>query len=175
MSEGWKPLAPPVKTLWVVSSLLWGGVLSIGVLVFELLVLRRVQGWPVGLATFLGVLFLLAIPLALSFFRYRFWSWRLGEDDLAIRQGVIYRSERFIARARIQHVDVASGVISRMLNIVSVSVFVGGKLAAAAVIPGVRPGEAEELRRVLLEKDLAPAAAFPPPPPPLPPAGEIGP
>jgi membrane protein YdbS with pleckstrin-like domain len=174
MKADWKPLAPPVKTLWVVTALLWGGFFSIAVLVFELLILARNPLWPKGLATALGFLFFFVIPLVLSLFRYRYWSWKLGEDDLAVRQGVIYRSERFIARARIQHVDIASGVISRMLNIVTVSVFVGGKLAAAAVIPGVRPEEAEELRQVLLLPESAPSGSGPLPPP-LPPEGESGP
>lgn len=171
LNNEWRPLAPQVKKLWLISAGIGAAFWTIAPLLAELLGFRRIPGWPTGLLTVVMALLFGVLPLVMASLKHKHWRWRLGEDDLAVKSGVIWRMERIIARARIQHVDITSGVFSRMLGVVDVSVYVGGKLTAAISIPGILPDEAEELRRVLLAAMEEEPPAAPPPPPPLPQTG----
>ncbi len=159
--EGWQSLEPKVKSLWLaqaaIGSVFYGIVFIGGDIVVRLATDGR---WP--LPPFVAGLLLFVLATGLSLFfasrKYDYWKYLLGEDDLAVGYGILWRTRRFISRARIQHVDISAGVIARKLDICEVSVFVGGQMSAAATIPGLHPSEAERLRTVLLDKP--PVGAF---------------
>lgn len=174
--EGWQSLEPKVKTLWLaqagIGSLFYGVFFVVGDVIVRLATDER---WP--LPPFVAGLLLFALSTALTFYiaakKFEYWKYRLGEEDLAVGYGILWRTRRFISRARIQHVDITAGLIARKLDLCEMSVFVGGQMAAAATIPGLNPREAERLRSVLLDKPPVGAfseaeAAAAPAAPPLP-------
>jgi hypothetical protein len=159
----WSHLDPAVNKLWRIEAAISGFVYLIlfvgaGAILDEALEGMPVQFWLVGLAVGLAL-------LALSFYvagrKFEFWRFTLGEDDLAVSHGIWWRTRIYVPRARIQHVDVTAGPISRALGLAVVSVFVSGHGGAVATIPGLRADEAERLRRVLLKlSEQAPPVAL---------------
>lgn len=159
--EGWQSLEPKVRSLWLAQAGIGSVFYAILFLGGDVVVRMAMdERWP--LPPFMAGALLLILFASLSLFlasrKYDYWKYRLGDDDLAVGYGILWRTRRFISRARIQHVDISAGVIARSLGICEVSVFVGGQMSAAATIPGLRPEEAERLRGVLLDKP--PVGAF---------------
>ena len=179
-TANWNPLHPNVRKLWRVWGLLTPLFLAIPLGLFEWFVLRDSKRWlvpepalAVGLLIF-GILYG-QITVGRRFRNYRYV---LGEQDLRVSYGVAWRTWRFIARNRVQHVDVTAGPIARALGIVEVSIFVGGLSTAAVTIPGLEPHVAEALRQRLVAYRQPESLAPTPPPseiPPVAPPGSIPP
>ena len=159
--SGWSHLDPTVSKLWRIEAAVAGVVYGAIFVAVDVVLSRALDGWiPVGFAS--G-------PLALALFawlqyvagkRYEFWRYEVGEDDLAVAHGIWWQTRAYIPRARIQHVDVTAGPISRALGLAVVSVFVGGQAGAVATIPGLEAGAADRLRKTLMRLDDA--AGLPP-------------
>lgn len=147
-----------VKSLWRVESVILSLVLGAAALIADVVTrdLPFHQGIPVGVLA--GVAFLLVLGWSLRMARlsHDHWVYQLRQDDLLVAYGVFWRTKRFIPRNRIQHVDIQAGPIARMIGIATLSVFVGGRGGAAASIPGLDPGEAEQLRLALLPNRVPP-------------------
>lgn len=82
--------------------------------------------------------------------QYELWRYQLREHDLLIKHGLIWRSERHIARDRVQHIDINSGPIDRKLGLVQLVIYAAGMAGSVGLIPGLRPTEAEWLKEQLL-------------------------
>lgn len=169
--DSWDLLEPKVKTLWRIQSAIAGAIISIISIPVELaLFFNRAETrfpLPPGTITVALLLLTVALPIYFAGRRYDMYRYRLGEGDLAVAHGIFWRTQRFINRARIQHVDISSGLIARALGLCEMSVFVGGQVGAAVQIPGLNNQRAEQIREVLLAGN---APAVDPPPPVAPPA-----
>lgn len=159
----WSYLDPAVKKLWRVEAAIGGAVYlalfagagfivqaSVDDLVFN----AGLLGTAVGLA-------LLALAFYVAGKKYEFWRFLVGDDDLAVAHGIWWRTKIYVPRARIQHVDVSAGPISRALGLAIVAVFVSGHAGAVATIPGLSAYDAERLRKLLLR--LSEQLPTPPP------------
>ncbi|MFQ3588350.1 MAG: PH domain-containing protein [Fimbriimonadaceae bacterium] len=159
----WVALHPNVRVIWVVSALLSAGFTLVLFSFLEFYFLWGKPFWPflfpVGALTAGGAITLPSLVLVGA--QYRNWRFALRESELLIQYGVIWRTKRSIPRSRIQHVDLQSGPVDRMLGVVQVSVYTAGSLAAVASIPGLDPGLGEALRQELLRT----SSVVPPPPP----------
>ncbi len=79
---------------------------------------------PAGWEIWLLVLF---VPAALvSIFRYITFRLRYEEQELVIRSGLFFRTERHIPFSRIQNVDAIQNAVHRLLGVVEVRVETGG-------------------------------------------------
>lgn len=167
-AEGWRSLDPKVRTVWRVSAAMTGLIAGGGALFFEWLITRKMQQYPLPFGLWgLGGLILFGLPgIIFASLSWKNAMYRLGEDDLAYRKGIFWKSERYVNRARIQHVDITAGPISRMLGLVEASVHVGTGVSAAISISGLTPEIAEELKKTLLEGSMVrfQAAVDAPPP-----------
>jgi membrane protein YdbS with pleckstrin-like domain len=152
--DNWDLLEPKVKNLWRIQAAISGVIFSIISLVVELAVYfnRSESSFAYRPGYITGGLLLLTVALPIYFAgrRYDMYRYRLGDSDLAVAHGIFWRTQRFINRARIQHVDISSGLISRALGLCEMSVFVGGQVGAAVQIPGLNNTRAEQIREVLL-------------------------
>ena len=74
------------------------------------------RDWDVWLMVFLVPYMLAAVARSLSF-RYRF-----DADELVVRKGWVFRSERHIPYARIQNIDAVQNVLHRALGVAEVRV-----------------------------------------------------
>lgn len=172
--DSWDLLEPKVKTLWRIQAAIGGVILSLISVPVEIALFfnRGTNGYPLppGLITVPLLLLTVALPIFLAGRKYDMYRYRLGDSDLAVAHGIYWRTQRFVNRARIQHVDISSGLIARALGLCEMSVFVGGQVGAAVQIPGLNDARAEEIRAVLLAGNSdEPASAPPVAPPPVPP------
>lgn len=147
----------PIQRSWVVLR-----VISLSLLLLILLVLR----FGFDLST-IGI-----IVYTLYFiFSIRNFSYKLEKKYLHIKQGVINKQERYLPYDVIQHVTVKQGIIDKILGLRSISIenaaeaggyknsrqrrkhqishgFNGNTL----LVPGLRRNDAEDFRRIILQK-----------------------
>lgn len=99
-------------------------------------------------AAILLVLFVLAIfwP-SLS---YRWASWRLDEEGLEIRRGVLWRHRITVPLGRVQHADVSQGPLQRQFGIGTLTVHTAGTQHAAVPLQGLTYETAIELRDLIV-------------------------
>lgn len=81
---------------------------------------------------------------------WRAMGYRLGEEELSLRQGVLSRQLRTARYDRIQAVDVVESVIARIFRLASVRVETAGGQNSAIEVAYLPKAEAEALRREVL-------------------------
>jgi membrane protein YdbS with pleckstrin-like domain len=109
------------------------------------------SGWA-GLAVGGGLWVLLfATSLWYPSFAFDRWGWALGEDELLIQRGVLFRSLTAIPTHRIQHVDTRQGPIEQWLGLARVQIYTASALGADGVIPGIEVAAANALRERLVK------------------------
>ena len=78
---------------------------------------------------------LLFIPAVIgSLFRYWSYRYRLGQDELLIREGVVFRNERHIPYARIQNIDLVQNPLHRLLRVAEIRLETAGGQKPEAVL-----------------------------------------
>lgn len=84
---------------------------------------------------------------------YQYASYRLDNDGLEIRRGVIWRGIVNVPRTRVQHTDVSQGPIERSHGLSTLMVHTAGTEHAMVVLPGLSREDALSLRDQLLPRD----------------------
>jgi membrane protein YdbS with pleckstrin-like domain len=102
--------------------------------------------------------FALCVALAFAGWRYggaRYARTRFALDGhgLHIRRGVIWQSETFVARDRVQHTDVNRGPLDRRFGLSSLKVYTAGTKLASIELDGLPEQRALELRDALSNTD----------------------
>lgn len=145
-AEGLVPLEPRVLRLWRLRTA--PAVVAAGL----------ITGWVTGVTTggFLGAAagaLAMAVAGGLSAWWtalvWRAWQFRVGDDALHLRRGVITRHESTIPYHRVQHIDLEAGPLERRMGLTSLVL----RTAAAstdATVPGIDTAEAEALRGRIL-------------------------
>ena len=136
-------LHPAAITLWRMSAAFRGAVFVAFAVAGELIVDLPVRaGLPAVLLGIITLFVVVLVPPA----RYRAWGYRLREEDLYLRHGILFRTTSIIPHARIQHVDTRHGPVDRWLGLADVVVFTAGTRGAMVTIPALERETAEGLR-----------------------------
>jgi membrane protein YdbS with pleckstrin-like domain len=138
-----RKLHPRIRVLWLFQAVLLAGILSS--IAFAATAVLDAPEWiafAVG-----GVVLLLAGTHA--FLRYRRWSFEIREDALYLERGVITQVRTVVPLVRIQHVDSSRGPTERIAGLASCVVYTAGSRGADVRIPGLSPGDADDLRERL--------------------------
>ena len=95
----------------------------------------------------------LALTLALWWpgLCYRGWRYRLTEQALELRHGVVFLRRSVVPYFRVQHVDVSQGPVERALGLARLKVHTASA-GTDASLPGVGLDRAEEVRRLVLDR-----------------------
>lgn len=88
---------------------------------------------------------------------YRYWSYRLDEQGIEIRSGVVFRRVTAVPRSRVQHTDVSQGPIERRYGLGTLVIYTAGTEHARVDLPGLAHATATAVRDALLPKDGADA------------------
>ncbi|GAA1083033.1 PH domain-containing protein [Tsukamurella spumae] len=133
---------------------------------------RVIKSIPSLIPALIGVFFLgravgpvffviagVAISVLVGLLPWLTTRWRVTEDQLELRHGLVRRISATARRDRIRSVDVTAGPIERALSLrkVVVGTGVGGKESALVLDP-IPAALAEQLGRDLLRRTAAPAA-----------------
>ena len=158
LPEGFERLDPRIIHVRQIVGLITTAVISTIILIALVAGAAALRpGWSfvwIGLGAWLGVTALLAWWLwtwpAKS---YAFASYRLDDDGLEIRRGVVWRSIINVPRTRVQHTDVAQGPIERSHGLSTLVVHTAGTDHAQVALPGLSRERAIALRDQLLPRD----------------------
>lgn len=137
------------KYLYVdlISSLVGGVVLTLiaGIIAY----FASSQNWLIiGIVTGITLAWMV-LSAVLSFFRTRTIGYRLREDDLLVRRGMLYRRFVAVPYGRLQIVDIVQGPIERMFGLKRLK-FVTAAASSGVELPGLSDERAEELRDELV-------------------------
>jgi hypothetical protein len=77
---------------------------------------------------------------------YRAFRYALRDQDLLVREGVVFRRWVSIPYTRIQHVDTRQGPVERLLGLSRVLVYTASGMGADLAIPGLAEAQANALR-----------------------------
>ena len=153
----YKNVTKKIKTLWIirrsiaVASVLLGLVLLLGLffgtqgsedpMPKEVFIVFLVI-WSIGFIT----LFIYAYILPI--FQYRVYKYKVGDDELWLNKGVIFRNEYVIPFCQIQDFNLSQGPFEILLKTKSLTVFTAG---SGVTIQGLTYEEATDLENVLKE------------------------
>ena len=142
-TDTFRQLDPRIITIWrmatVFRTLLWIPVIFAAIAIA-----------PVALPIVtIGVFILAGAGISMRFVtpaRYRAWAFRVGDADVRLRHGVLWRTESVVPHFRIQHVDTTHGPLERWRGLASVVIYTAGSVGGALTIPGLAVSDAEALR-----------------------------
>lgn len=138
-----------VLVLWRVQALVVAGVLGVPLVVVGALV----PDLPAAVRALLvvGGAGGLVLAVWLPGLVYRGWRYRLGEEALELRHGVLTVHRSIVPYFRVQHVDLEQGPLERALGLARLKVHTASA-GTDASLPGVELAEAEKVRRLVLDR-----------------------
>lgn len=142
--EGWQPLAPGARRMFLI-----GGALGYGVLGVVLLIPLGVLLRGTSFALPLGLLLVVALPawgVWMALRRYASTRWRLDGDGYALRRGRLWQQETFVPRSRVQHLDLQRGPLERRFGLATLVIHTAGTRSNAVSTRGLASEQAEWLR-----------------------------
>lgn len=138
-------LDPAVRIVWWLEGAIAGLPPVVAALILDFAV-----GVPLprGLLTALTVLIVGALVVTVPLVRYRRYGYRLRDDDLLIRSGLVFRRTSVIPYIRLQFVDTKQGPVERLLGLSQLVVHTAA-VGTSGTLPGLRVEVADELRERL--------------------------
>jgi membrane protein YdbS with pleckstrin-like domain len=112
----------------------------------------RLLLWTVGLLGALLAPLLIWLATFWPPLSYRYASYRIDEQGIEIRRGVLIRTVTTVPRSRVQHTDVSQGPIERRFGLGTLSIYTAGTEFAQVVLSGLAYETAAGIRDMLLPK-----------------------
>lgn len=141
----WRRVSPKYVLVVIASTVLTGLVLSAASLFLWL-----VGGWAFGWVVLAVVVIVTVIALVIAPRRARSIGYRLRDDDLLFRRGIMFQRFVSVPYGRMQLIDINRGPVSRMLGLADLK-FVTAAASTGVMVPGLPEPEAAELRDRLVE------------------------
>ncbi len=148
-------LDPKIKNVWRISDAISLTVVyvccAIGFFIAAL-VAPEEAAWAwivVGVMTAIWVVCLIIWLVILPPIRWMRWRYEVGENELDIARGIVWRKRFIIPFVRVQNTDTKQGPILRAFSLASVTV---ATAAGEHEIPGLAFEEADELRDRIAEQ-----------------------
>ena len=106
----------------------------------------------IGLVVLVVVLVAIGlIGLRMARIRYEYSSYLVGERQIEVRRGAMFRTELTIPYHRVQHVDVSAGPLEQLFGLRSLTLVTAASTISGA-IAGIEPAEADRVRAVVLAR-----------------------
>ncbi|WP_158865986.1 PH domain-containing protein [Leifsonia sp. AG29] len=141
----WRRVSPKYVVVVIVSTIISGLVLAAASLFLWL-----VAGWTWGWILLAAVVVVSVIALVIAPRRARSIGYRLREDDLLFRRGIMFQRFVSVPYGRMQLIDINRGPVSRLLGLADLK-FVTAAASTGVMVPGLPEPEAAELRDRLVE------------------------
>lgn len=142
--SGWLRVSPKYIVVEIIGSLI-GMVVFVGALVIAYLFWG--QWWSLWAAIAIGVISIVGIAFEPR--RVRSIGYRLRDDDLLFRRGIMFKREVAVPYGRMQLVDITRGPVARALGLADLK-FVTAAASTAVTVPGLPIEEADRLRDELV-------------------------
>tara|TARA_B110000091_G_scaffold138804_1_gene148393 strand:+ start:1166 stop:1675 length:510 start_codon:yes stop_codon:yes gene_type:complete len=98
---------------------------------------------------YLFVLILFIVVLFMNFYSFKKRKYVVREKDISYQKGLFFKKMTTVPFNRIQHIEIDQGPISRLFNVVSLSVFTAGDSSDDLKIRGLLKEEAQEIKEYI--------------------------
>ena len=82
---------------------------------------------------------------------YRRWRYRILEEQIELRRGIIIHTTTRVPLSRIQHIDIDRGPIERAFKLATIVIHTAGTHGSVVRLPGLGPRRAVRLRNLLVD------------------------
>lgn len=147
-NQGLTPLHRPQKSLIRINMILRALVLLTLALAGEIL-LRLQLGVQPSMLLFPAALLALLLVFILPGRIYRRWGYDMGDEQLRVLRGFLWRTDTIVPFNRIQHIDVVQGPLQRMFGLSTLIVHTAGTHNSIVTLPGLATTEAEDMRETI--------------------------
>ena len=80
---------------------------------------------------------------------YRRWGYDMGDEQLRVLRGYLWRTDTIVPFNRIQHIDVAQGPLQRLFDLSTLIVHTAGTHNSIVTLPGLATETAESMRETI--------------------------
>ncbi|WP_417729696.1 PH domain-containing protein [Roseovarius sp.] len=147
-NQGLTPLHPPEKSLIRVNMVVRAVILLALGLAGEIAIQIQLGTQP-GLLliplALLAALMVLVLPRRI----YRRWGYDMGDEQLRVLRGYLWRTDTIVPFNRIQHIDVAQGPLQRLFGLSTLIVHTAGTHNSIVTLPGLATADAESMRETI--------------------------
>jgi membrane protein YdbS with pleckstrin-like domain len=141
----WRRVSPKYVVVVIVGAIV-SGVVGAAIATFLWLVARWEWGWVLLAAVVVATV----ISVIIAPRRARSIGYRMREDDLLFRRGIMFQRFVSVPYGRMQLIDINRGPVGRALGLADLK-FVTAAASTGVVIPGLPEADASELRDRLVE------------------------
>lgn len=149
-NRGLTPLYPPAKAHLRASNGIFWGIVIVAVAIAEFGFFPHLP-IPTGLVSVVAILAGLFFVLVRPGRVYRRWGYDLGEDQLRVLRGSLWRKDTIVPFNRIQHIDVAQGPLQRYFDVSTLVVHTAGTHNSIVALQGLRAADADKMRDIIKE------------------------
>jgi len=147
-NQGLTPLHPPQKSLIRINMIIRALILLTLGLAAEI-ALQIQLGTTPGMVLIPVTLFALMLVLVLPGRIYRRWGYDMGDEQLRVLRGFLWRTDTIVPFNRIQHIDVAQGPLQRLFGLSTLIVHTAGTHNSIVTLPGLATNDAENMRETI--------------------------
>ena len=122
--------------------------LAIAASVADWLVMPQIEG-PYGLVTTAAWLFAILGIVMLPARRVARWGYRIGEGQLRVARGWLFRTDTIVPFVRVQHIDVGQGPVERWFGLSHLIVHTSGTHNSTVTLPGLPSDLAAAMRETI--------------------------
>ena len=80
---------------------------------------------------------------------YRRWGYDMGDEQLRVLRGFLWRTDTIVPFNRVQHIDVAQGPLQRLFDLSTLIVHTAGTHNSIVTLPGLATADAEDMRETI--------------------------
>lgn len=146
--EGLHRIDPAYGHVLRIATLLNAVPLAIGASLFDYLLIRHIEG-PYGLITALAWIAATAAVVAIPTRRVTRWGYRIGEGQLRVAHGWLFRTDTIVPFVRVQHIDVGQGPIERWFGLSHLVVHTSGTHNSMVTLPGLSADLSAAMRETI--------------------------
>ena len=147
-AEGLDPVDPAYAQVLRIATALNLIPLAIGASIFDALLIRHIEG-PYGLITALAWVFAAFAIISFPARRMQRWGYKIGEGQLRVARGWLFRTDTIVPFVRVQHIDVGQGPVERWFGLSHLIVHTSGTHNSTVTLPGLHSDLAAAMRETI--------------------------
>lgn len=146
--EGLAPVDPRYGHVLRVVTALNMVPLAIGASAFDYFLIRHIDG-PYGLITALAWLIAAVAIVSFPARRVQRWGYDIGNGQLRVARGWLFRTDTIVPFVRVQHIDVGQGPVERWFGLSHLVVHTSGTHNSTVTLPGLHADLAAAMRETI--------------------------
>ncbi|WP_052071864.1 PH domain-containing protein [Sphingopyxis sp. MWB1] len=147
-SEGLEPVAPAFTHVLRITALFNMVPLAIALSVADYFLIRHLGG-PYGLLSALAWIAALAVITLFPARRAQRWGFHMGEGQLRVARGWLFRTDTIVPFVRVQHIDIGQGPVERWFGLSHLIVHTSGTHNSTVTLPGLHAELAAAMRETI--------------------------